>query len=45
MIKRIVMFLAAAMTAMCAQMDMWTDYSTEYTWTYLINGDGVECIV
>ena len=40
--KRIGMFLAAAMAAMCAQADTWYDSSTGYTWTYRINGDTAE---
>ena len=40
--KRIVMFLATAMSAICAQADTWTDPDTGYTWTYQINGDTAE---
>ena len=35
---RIVMFLAAAIAAVCAQADTWTDPDTGYTWTYRVNG-------
>ena len=40
--KRIALFLAAAMAAMCAQADTWADPDTGYTWTYQINGDAAE---
>lgn len=40
--KRIALFLATAMTAMCAQAATWTDPDTGYTWTYRINGDTAE---
>ena len=36
--KRMAMFLAAAMAAMCALADTWTDPDTGYTWYYQING-------
>jgi len=36
------MFLAAAMAAVCAQADTWTDPATGYTWSYRINGDTAE---
>ena len=38
--KRIVMFLAAAIAAMCAQADTWTDPDTGIEWTYFVsNGE------
>ena len=40
--KRIGMFLAVAMAAVCAWADTWTDPDTGYTWTYRVNGDEAE---
>ncbi len=40
--KRIGMFLAAAMAAVCAQADTWTDPDTGITWSYQVNGDEAE---
>ena len=40
--NRIVMVLAAAMAAMCAQADTWKDPDTGYTWTYTIKGNTAE---
>ena len=41
--KRIGMFLAAAMAAICAWAE--TEYANGYTWTYRINGDTAENMV
>lgn len=43
--KRIGMFLAVAMAAVCAWADTWTDPDTGYIWTYRINGDTAESLV
>ena len=40
--KRIVMFLAATMVAICASADTWKDPDTGYTWAYRINGEAAE---
>ncbi len=39
------MFLAAAMAAMGAMADTWTDPDTGYMWIYQINGDTAENVV
>ncbi len=40
--KRIVVFLAAAMAAICAQAETETEKVGDYTWRYRINGDTAE---
>ena len=40
--KRIVIFFAVAMMAICAQAEEWTDPDTGYTWTYRVWYDTVE---
>ena len=43
--KRIAMFLSAALAAVCAWADTWTDPGTGYTWRYRINGDAAEIMI
>ena len=42
--KRIGMFLAAAMVAVCAWADTWTDPDTGYTWTYRVKNGKAEIV-
>ena len=35
---RIIMFLSAALTTVCARADTWTDTETGITWTYTVSG-------